>query len=153
LQVARSYLQALAPQQRSQTQRPMQRFRRLCEELAQAASAPCIIHGDLWEGNLLQGERLWLLDWEYAQCSDPLMDVACVLAYYPCCRPHRAELLAAAGLDARTPDATLTGRVDIYRTLTWLWHLARGEAADPPAPPDPPDYSPDDPPRGAIRDW
>jgi thiamine kinase-like enzyme len=134
LQVALSYLEALTAQQRSQTQRPMQRFRRLCEELAQASSPPCIIHGDLWEGNLLQGERLWLLDWEYAQCSDSVMDVACVLAYYPCCRPHRAELLAAAGLDARIPDATLTGRVDIYRTLNWLWHMARGEAANPPDP-------------------
>jgi thiamine kinase len=148
LQVALLYLGVLTPQQQAQTQRPMQRFRMLCVELAQSASAPCIIHGDLWEGNLLQGEGsgnewLWLLDWEYAQCSDALMDVACVLAYYPASRRHRAELLAAAGLDSCTPDRTLAGRVDIYRTLSWLWYLARGEAADPP----------DDPPWGVIRDW
>jgi aminoglycoside phosphotransferase (APT) family kinase protein len=134
LQVALSYLQVLSPQQRARTQRPMQRFRVLCQRLAHTPSAPCVIHGDLWEGNLLQGDgQLWLLDWEYAQCSDPLMDVACVLAYYPGARPHGAELLAAAGLDANTPDDMLTERVDIYRTLNWLWYLARGEAADLPA--------------------
>jgi aminoglycoside phosphotransferase (APT) family kinase protein len=132
LQVAASYLKILTPQQQAQARQPMQRLAVLCEGLAQTQRRPRIIHGDLWQGNLLQGEQLWLLDWEYAQCSDPLMDVACILAYYPQSARHRGELLAATGLASHTTDRTLTERVDIYRTLSWLWYLARGEAADPP---------------------
>ena len=91
-----------------------------------------IVHGDLWQGNVLQGSSLWLLDWEYAQVSDPLMDVACVLAYYPGAERYRAEFAAAAGFDAHALERQLSVRVYAYRALAWLWHLARGESAEPP---------------------
>jgi len=73
-----------------------------------------------------------MLDWEYAQVSDPLMDVACVLAYYPGTERYRAEFAAAAGFDADALAAALSARVYAYRVLAWLWHLARGERAEPP---------------------
>jgi hypothetical protein len=60
------------------------------------------------------------------------MDVACVLAYYPGAERYRADLAAAAGLDARALGRALSDRVYIYRALAWLWHLARGEQAEPP---------------------
>ncbi len=56
-----------------------------------------IVHGDLAHGNVLDGTQLWLLDWEYSQCADPLYDVACALAYYPQAKPLAAEFLTAAG--------------------------------------------------------
>ena len=77
------------------------RLERCCAGFAANPLGACIAHGDLAQNNLLEGSRLWLLDWEYAQLSDPLMDVACVLAYYPAAVRHRAELAAAAGLGAR----------------------------------------------------
>jgi thiamine kinase len=91
-----------------------------------------IVHGDLAAGNLLQGERLWLLDWEYAQRGHPVLDLACVFAYYPQAAAHRREFAAAAGLEAAADGELLHAGVYIYRVLTWLWHLARGEAV--PAP-------------------
>lgn len=99
--------------------------------LAASTRPRCIVHGDLVHSNLLETDRLWLLDWEYAQVSDPLMDVAGVLAYYPAARAHVAVLLAAAGLAADV--AELQPRVYLYEALTWLWYRARGEAAAPPA--------------------
>jgi thiamine kinase len=111
---------------------PLARLQRACAALGDAAVAPSIIHGDLAHSNLLQGSRLWLLDWEYAQRSDPLMDLACVLAYYPAAARHGAELAAAAGLGTAARGAALGQRVYIYRALAWLWHLARGEPASPP---------------------
>jgi len=112
----------------------MRRLELLCRGLRNSDATPAIVHGDLWQGNLQEGSRLWLLDWEYAQLTDPLMDIACVLAYYPEAERYRDELLAAAGLAAAGLAATgqarnLDDRVDIYRLLSWLWHLARGEAA------------------------
>jgi len=111
---------------------PLARLRRSCELLGENPSAAAIVHGDLAHSNLLEGTRLWLLDWEYAQRSDPLMDVACVLAYYPGARAHVAELAAACGLSASAKGDGLSQRVYIYQALAWLWHLARGEAAAPP---------------------
>jgi thiamine kinase len=113
-------------------QATLRRLQAACEQLQQDAGASCVVHGDLAQGNLLQGTRLWLLDWEYAQVSDPLMDLACVLAYYPAAERYRSELAAAAGVVPGTLGQSLALRVYVYRALAWLWHLARGEVADPP---------------------
>jgi thiamine kinase len=111
---------------------PLARLQRTCAGLHPASGAAAIVHGDLDQNNLLDGSRLWLLDWEYAQRSDALMDLACVLAYYPAARPYSAELAAAAGLGAQAQGEALLQRVYIYRALSWLWHLARGEPASAP---------------------
>jgi aminoglycoside phosphotransferase (APT) family kinase protein len=132
-QIARDYQRLITPQLAAALDPAMRRLDRLCERSEQADATLRIVHGDLWEGNVLEGTGLWLLDWEYAQLADPLMDLACLLAYYPHAQPHRDELMAAAGFDAKVYGKVLTERVDIYRILSWLWHLARGEAAEPPA--------------------
>lgn len=132
-QVAREYIRLAPSEQAEACAIAMRRLEEACEQCRQHPGALAAVHGDLWEGNLLQGHRLWLLDWEYAQLSDPLMDVACVLAYYPQAVRHANELLAAAGFDARLYQSALTAAVDIYRMLTWLWHLARGETVPAPA--------------------
>ncbi len=103
------------------------RLERCCAGLTRHSFGACIAHGDLAQSNLLDGSRLWLLDWEYAQLSDPLMDIACVLAYYPAAGRHCAELAAAAGLGAQALGEELSQRITIYQALSWLWHLARGE--------------------------
>jgi len=95
--------------------------------VARSSTRSCIIHGDLVHGNLREGTRLWLLDWEYAQLADPCYDAACVLAYYPSARTQQARLLAAAGLQGRA--GALAAAIHVYEALTWLWRLARGEPA------------------------
>ena len=95
--------------------------------VALTSTHACIIHGDLVHGNLRDGARLWLLDWEYAQLADPCYDAACVLAYYPSARAQQARLLAAAGLRGRADG--LAAAIYIYEALSWLWRLARGETA------------------------
>jgi thiamine kinase len=131
-QVALAYVRQLDAMHAVAIDGPLRRLQAVCAQLPLGNAAMSVVHGDLWQGNLLQGTRLWLLDWEYAQVSDPLMDVACVLAYYPAAERYRTELAAAAGFDARAQDAALSARVYVYRGLAWLWHLARGEAAEPP---------------------
>lgn len=90
---------------------------------------PVIVHGDLTHANMLDGRELWLLDWEYAQCADPVYDVACVLAYCPAARPQAPRLLAAAGLPGAGPRSRLADAILVYEGLTRLWHLARGTGA------------------------
>lgn len=44
-------------------------------KLSPATLAPC--HLDVWSKNVLDdGQRLWLIDWEYGAMSDPLFDLA-----------------------------------------------------------------------------
>jgi thiamine kinase len=133
-QVAQAYLRQIdaARADEVELELPLQRLAALGAELRSGHAALSVVHGDLWQGNVLQGSQLWLLDWEYAQVSDPLMDVACVLAYYPGAERYRVEFAAAAGFDAPALGAALAARVYAYRTLAWLWHLARGEQAQPP---------------------
>lgn len=130
--VAQGYLERMGAARAGELAVPLQRLQAICAGLCSDPERLCVVHGDLWQGNLLQGSRLWMLDWEYAQVTDPLMDVACVLAYYPGAERYRGELAAAAGLDARALGPALSDRVYIYRALAWLWHLARGEQAEPP---------------------
>jgi len=44
----------------------------------EAGSRPCLVHGDLWYGNLLmrQDRLSGVLDWEFAAIGDPLVDYA-----------------------------------------------------------------------------
>jgi len=131
-QVAQAYVRQITDARAGAFDEPLRRLEVLGSELRAAGAPSSVVHGDLWQGNVLQGAQLWLLDWEYAQVSDPLMDVACVLAYYPGAERHRTELAAAAGFDAHAIERRLSARVYAYRVLSWLWHLARGEHAEPP---------------------
>jgi thiamine kinase len=106
----------------------------LCEAIEQAESRltdwqapPCVVHGDPTAGNVLDNQRLWLIDWEYAQRTEPIFDVAAVLVYYPAALTHRNELLAAANQRAAAQNGGLAAAAVIHSALGWLWHYARGE--------------------------
>ena len=69
-----------------------------------ARRAATIVHSDLHHGNVLTADRVYFIDWEYAQVGDPLLDLACVMAYYPraaaarrvCCSRPRASTSSGA---------------------------------------------------------
>jgi thiamine kinase len=107
------------------------------ESLARAASekrAPAIVHSDLHHGNVLTADRVYFIDWEYAQVGDPLLDLACVMTYYPRALPHGALLLEAAGLaDAGVTSAMLGELTNVFTLLTYLWYRARRVARNVPA--------------------
>src|SRR5204863_8756435 len=74
------------------------------EALARSGSAQraaTIVHSDLNHGNVLTADRVYFIDWEFAQVGDPLIDLACIMAYYPRAMAHGALLLNAVGLEER----------------------------------------------------
>jgi aminoglycoside phosphotransferase (APT) family kinase protein len=83
---------------------------------------------------VLTADRVYFIDWEYAQVADPLHDLACILAYYPRALAHGALLLEAAGLDetGATP-AMLAELTDVFVLVTYLWYRARRVARTVPA--------------------
>lgn len=77
-QVIRSYLTNLRARQSPWTGR-LEEFRELNDELEQPLTAAPFAfgHNDLLAGNLLDdGQRLWLIDWDYAGFNTPLFDLA-----------------------------------------------------------------------------
>jgi hypothetical protein len=96
--------------------------------------AATIVHSDLHHGNVLTADRVYFIDWEFAQVCDPLLDVACIMAYYPRAVAHGALLLNASGLEDRgvTTDM-LTDLTSVFTLLTYLWYRARRVARTVPA--------------------
>lgn len=95
--------------------------------------APC--HCDpLCENFLDDGDRMWIVDWEYSGMNDPLWDVGDLSVEAGLDPKAEAELLR--GYFGRLPTPAETGRVVIYKAmcdLLWtLWGLIQ-HADDNPA--------------------
>ena len=107
------------------------------EAMARAGSSkrpPSIVHCDLHHGNVLTADRVYFIDWEYAQVGDPLLDLACVMTYYPRGMAHGALLLEASGLaDIGATPEMLGELTNVFTLLTYLWYRARRVARSVPA--------------------
>jgi aminoglycoside phosphotransferase (APT) family kinase protein len=78
-------------------------------------------HNDILPRNLLfDGKRLWLIDWESAYCSDPVVDMATMLDNFAP-SPDLEELLLLTWL-GHSPDDALRTRLALMRALTRLFY-------------------------------
>lgn len=104
------------------------------ERSGSAQRAPRIVHSDLHHGNVVTADRIYFIDWEYAQLADPLLDLACILAYYPRAVPHGGLLIKASGLDEQgATEESLAELTRVFNLLTYLWYRARRLARSVPA--------------------
>ncbi len=124
---ARQYLQAMSIRAAAapRTVAVVAEIEVAAQRVAEGTAQLSIVHGDLTHTNVLDGARLWLLDWEYAQRADPLYDAACALAYYPQAQPQAEELLAAAELAGAGVPMRLEAAIRVYDGLSRLWLWAR----------------------------
>ena len=90
------------------------------------ASRPAgVVHHDLHHTNLIGTGRLFLLDWEYGSVTDPLLDLACVLAYYPRATPHADALLDASGLARQVSPEMLAATTWLSMLVSYFWYRVR----------------------------
>src|SRR4029079_3381746 len=83
--------------------------------------APSIVHCDLHHGNVITADRVYFIDWEYAQVGDPLSDRACWMAYSPRAMAHGALRLEASGLaEVGATPAMLAELANVFTLLTYL---------------------------------
>jgi thiamine kinase-like enzyme len=96
------------------------------------ARVQALCHNDVHHRNVIEGESLWLIDWEYAAVGDPLYDLASFACY------HDLDAIERIGLlEAYAPGAApaLTSSFDEhcwlfdYLHLLWL-ELTAADAAD-----------------------
>ena len=95
---------------------------------ADARFPPGLCHGDFWLHNFLDegGERLWLIDWEFAGIGDGMIDLAKLAIggseYQP---EDRRRLLLAYGY-AEPADLEILGEMTkVLRFFEALWALVR----------------------------
>jgi thiamine kinase-like enzyme len=83
-------------------------------------------HNDVVAGNIIENERLWLIDWEFAGDNDPLFDLASLVGYHDI-DDRRADMLLSAYTGGSEPAARerLAELVRAYDALQWLWFAAR----------------------------
>lgn len=87
---------------------------------------PGLSHNDFWHNNFLDdGERLWLVDWEFAGTGDPLFDVAtfCLSGRYA--REQEAAVLRAYGYDRADDLATLHDMQQVVFLFEGAWALVQ----------------------------
>jgi thiamine kinase-like enzyme len=101
---------------------------RLAEIAAALEPAPRLVpcHNDLWGANLVDdGERVWIVDWEYAAMGDPYFDLATFAIYHAPGDADDAALLAAY-FGSATPARL--ARLKLMRLVAELrdaaWYLA-----------------------------
>ncbi len=98
-----------------------QRFAQICKAYVWDPKRSVSSHNDLLPRNLMfDGERLWLIDWEAAYRSDPLVDVATALDNFAPSQDLE-EVLLQAWL-GHAPDQSLRDRLVLVRALTRLYY-------------------------------
>jgi aminoglycoside phosphotransferase (APT) family kinase protein len=86
--------------------------------------ARAFCHHDVHHRNVVERDRLVLLDWEYAGTGDPAMDLAAFASYHDLDDESRTRLLTAYGPDVTR--AELDGACGVFDCLQALWHDAAG---------------------------
>jgi len=121
------------PSEMADFTRLMDRARAALRVSDAAQRAQAVVHNDLHHSNLMGTERLFLLDWEYAAVTDPLLDLACVLAYYPQAEAHADVLLKASRLTGLASPQMLAATIWLFVLLSYFWYRARRLAGPVPA--------------------
>ncbi len=130
LRLANDYAHAAAPGPRVEA---CLAAARLAAAQLDAAAAPRVLtHGDPLPGNVIESAgRLWLIDWEFTQCADPVWDLAAFAVWFPESLGDLTHGAERAGIGGEGLAARLDAALVLHRALGSLWYLARGEA--PPA--------------------
>jgi thiamine kinase len=116
---------AACPGEVSQLSALMDRAREALVTSETAQRAKTVVHNDLHHTNLIGVDRVFLLDWEYAAVTDPLLDLACVLAYYPAAAEHVDALLDSSRLTGVATPEMLGATTWLFVLLSYLWYRSR----------------------------
>jgi aminoglycoside phosphotransferase (APT) family kinase protein len=118
-------LSAASPAEASQLGALMDRAREALRMSGTSTRAKTVIHNDLHHTNLMGTDRLSLLDWEYGAVTDPLLDLAGVLAYYPQAGVHVDALLDSSRLAAVASPEMVDATTWLSVLLSYFWYRAR----------------------------
>jgi len=98
---------------------------KLAEKLLSETRRPALCHNDLVHSNIIGGEPVRLIDWEYSAVGDPYFDLAIVVRHHQL-KADRVEHFLGAYFG--TPGKEHFSRLDafcrLYDQLAALWYLS-----------------------------
>jgi len=122
LAAARRYAAQLGSEQ---SRSILHRSEKLMQQINADSTSPSLCHNDLVCQNILEGERLMLIDWEYAGVGDPFFDLAVVVRHHDLDKKSAHGFLDAY-LERFASDREikhLSLQCDFYSCLLELWGL------------------------------
>ena len=97
----------------------------LAEKLLSETRRPALCHNDLVHGNIIGGETVRLIDWEYAAVGDPYFDLAIVVRHHQLKANRIANFLDAYfGTPGKKHFSRLDAFCRLYDQLAALWYLS-----------------------------
>jgi len=91
-------------------------------ELAERRVPATLCHNDLHHLNVIDdGDRLWLVDWEYGGCGDPLFDLAGFLCQHDATPDQRRVMLESYGEPSLAGSRSLDAACRLFDYVQWLW--------------------------------
>lgn len=125
---AGSYVEQVAVAARKNT---AARCARIIAEDASTREETTCCHNDIICANIIAGDRLRLIDWEYAGANDPYFDLAVLTGYHDLPAPVVESLLHAyAGSASAENRARLEQQRRIFDAVQFLW-IAAGQSRKP----------------------
>ena len=98
---------------------------KLAEKLLSETRRPALCHNDLVHSNIIGGETVRLIDWEYSAVGDPYFDLATVVRHHQL-NAGRVEIFLSAYFE--TPGKEHFSRLEafcrLYDRLAALWYLS-----------------------------
>lgn len=88
--------------------------------------ATTLCHNDLHHLNVLDdGSRIWMVDWEYGGCGNPLFDVASFLTLHDLGPDPTEEFLESYGRLRPADRSHLDDARWLFDYVQWLWYRSR----------------------------
>ena len=103
----------------------LRRAEKVMQQINANSARSALCHNDLVCQNVLEGERLMLIDWEYTGIGDPFFDLAVVVQHHGLEKKSALHFLAAY-LGRPASDRELEQLIlqcDFYQCLLELWEL------------------------------
>jgi len=98
---------------------------KLAENLLSEIKRPALCHNDLVHSNIIDGEPVRLIDWEYSAVGDPYFDLAIVVRHHQL-KADRVETFLSAyfGILGKKHFSRLENFCHLYDQLAALWYLS-----------------------------
>ena len=98
---------------------------KLAEKLLSETRRPSLCHNDLVHSNIIDGEPIRLIDWEYSAVGDPYFDLAIVVRHHQL-KADRVETFLGAyfGILGKEQFSRLENFCHLYDQLAALWYLS-----------------------------
>ena len=95
----------------------------LHDALSDEAGKNCLCHNDLHPENILVGEQIKFIDWEYASLNIPFFDLAYAIDHFVMTEDEILYFMSRYGIEAQEIDFEIlqqTQKLTKYVSLIWL---------------------------------